>query len=65
MSTQTAKWVLAILLFIPAMFAQNAGVISGIVTDASQAVVPNANVAVANADTGVTMWRGTTNGSGV
>src|SRR5690349_10449928 len=41
------------------------GVISGTVTDSTQAVVPNAPVTVVNADTGVTQWRGATNESGV
>lgn len=41
------------------------GVISGTVTDSSHAVVPAANVTIVNADTGVTMWQGQTNGSGV
>ena len=41
------------------------GVISGTVTDPSQAVVPAATVTIINADTGVTMWHGQTNGSGV
>jgi len=41
------------------------GTISGTVTDASQAVVQNAPVTILNADTGVTVWRGTTNESGV
>src|SRR5258708_4161237 len=41
------------------------GVISGTVTDSSQAIVPNAPVTVVNADTGVTQWRGATNESGI
>src|SRR5262249_11366003 len=57
---------LSILLFGSAsLVAQNAGVISGTVTDSTQAVVPNAPVTIVNADTGVTVWRGVTNDSGV
>jgi len=47
------------------LFAQAAGVISGTVSDTSQAVVPNAAVKVTNADTGVVAWHGVTNDSGV
>src|SRR5438552_534623 len=39
--------------------------ISGTVTDASDAVVPAAAVAIVNADTGVTVWHGVTNESGL
>jgi len=47
------------LLLAPLAFAQNVtGVISGTVTDATQAIVPNAAVGIVNADTGVTVWRG-------
>jgi hypothetical protein len=47
-------------------FSQNVtGVISGTVTDSTQAVVPNAAVTIVNADKGVTVWRGVTNASGV
>jgi hypothetical protein len=48
-----------------AVFGQNTGAISGVVTDPTQAVVPNAAVAIVNADTGVTVWHGATNESGV
>src|SRR6266478_5448186 len=41
------------------------GIISGTVTDSTQAVVPNAPVTIVNSDTGVTQWRGGTNESGV
>src|ERR1700682_1451172 len=41
------------------------GTISGVVTDASDAVVPNAAVTINNADTHVTVWRGVTNDSGL
>jgi len=41
------------------------GVISGTVTDSTQAVVPNAPVTIVNSDTGVTQWRGATNESGL
>lgn len=41
------------------------GTISGIVTDASDAIVPAAAVAIVNADTGVTVWHGATNESGL
>lgn len=58
--------LLSAMLCVPlALVAQNSGVISGIVTDPSQAVVPNAAVTIVNADTGVTAWRGTSNESGV
>jgi outer membrane receptor protein involved in Fe transport len=57
--------VAAMLCCATALFAQNTGVISGIVTDTSHASVPNANVTIVNADTGVTVWRGQTNESGV
>ena len=60
------------VLFLAAMLScasvllgQNTGVISGTVTDTSQAAVPNAAVTIVNADTGVTVWRGQTNDSGV
>lgn len=59
---------LAMLLWAlgaPFAFAQNTGVISGTVTDPSKAVVPNATVTIVNPDTGVTVWHGKTNGSGV
>ena len=56
--------VLALVLG-PATFAQNTGVISGTVTDPTKAVVAGATVTVTNADTGVTVFRGKTNGSGV
>ena len=41
------------------------GTISGVVSDATQAVVPNAAVTIVNADTDVMVWRGATNESGV
>ena len=41
------------------------GIISGTVTDATQAVVPNAAVTIVNADTGVVAWHGETNDSGL
>ncbi|MEI9972516.1 MAG: carboxypeptidase-like regulatory domain-containing protein [Ignavibacteriota bacterium] len=48
------------------LYSQNSsGIISGVVTDSTQALVPNANVAITNTDTGVTAWRGVTNESGV
>lgn len=46
-------------------WSQNTGVISGTVTDSSQGAIPNARVSIVNADTGVTVWRGQTNESGV
>lgn len=56
----------ALVLGAGVLRGQNpSGVISGTVSDSSQAVVPNANVTVLNTDTGVTAWRGTTNDSGV
>jgi len=55
-----------LLLCLAALLdAQNAGVISGAVTDPTQALVPNASVTIVNADTGVTVWHGLTNESGV
>src|SRR5215472_11685793 len=57
---------LSVLLFGSAsLVAQNSGVISGTVTDSTQAVIPNAQVTIVNADTDVIVWRGTTNESGV
>jgi Carboxypeptidase regulatory-like domain/TonB-dependent Receptor Plug Domain len=47
------------------LLAQNSGVISGTVTDPTQAVIPNAQVVIVNAETSVTVWRGVTNESGV
>src|ERR1051326_4835230 len=41
------------------------GTISGVVTDSTKAVVPNAAVTIINADTRVTAWHGMTNESGV
>lgn len=58
--------LLSACVFVLALHSQVlTGVISGTVTDATQAVVPNAPVTVVNADTGVTQWRGATNESGV
>jgi hypothetical protein len=41
------------------------GTISGVVTDSTEAVVPNAAVTINNADTRVTVWRGMTSESGM
>ena len=41
------------------------GVISGTITDPSKSPIPNASVSITNADTGVTVWTGATNDSGV
>ena len=58
--------VLSVLLFAAVtLVGQNSGVISGTVTDSTQAVVPNAQVTIVNVDTSVTVWRGVTNESGV
>src|SRR5438270_10564589 len=57
--------LLAVLSLPATLVAQNSGVISGVVTDPSQAVVPNAAVKIVNADTGVVAWHGITNESGV
>ena len=60
------KIVTVLFLLVPSLAAQNlTGVISGTVTDSSQAVVPAARVTIVNADTGVTAWSGQTNDSGV
>ena len=48
------------ILVTVSLLAQNSGVISGTITDSSQAVIPNAQVTIVNADTGVTVWRGAT-----
>jgi hypothetical protein len=56
---------IAVLAIFPvSIFAQTA-VISGTVSDSTDAVVPNAAVTIVNADTRVTVWRGVSNGSGV
>jgi len=69
-----SKWIvcgaffsaIAIDLFAPAaLVAQNNGVISGTVTDPTQAVIPGAIITIVNADTAVVVWHGATNGSGV
>src|SRR5215470_1453890 len=54
-----------LLLAAVALVAQNSGVISGAVTDSTQGVIPDAQVTIVNAGTGVTVWRGVTNESGV
>ncbi|MGH9666559.1 MAG: carboxypeptidase regulatory-like domain-containing protein, partial [Bryobacteraceae bacterium] len=54
-----------LLVAAPATVLAQNGVISGTVTDSTQAVIPNASVAIVNADTAVTVWRGATNGSGL
>src|SRR5579872_5931534 len=60
------KILLLLSLLVSSLAAQNlTGVISGTVTDSSQAVVPSAKVTIVNADTGVTVWNGQTNDSGV
>src|SRR5260370_31631567 len=41
------------------------GTISGTVTDSTEAVVPSAAVNIINSDTGVTVWHGMTNESGL
>ena len=41
------------------------GTVSGTVTDSTEAVVPRAAVTIINADTGVTLWRGMSNESGL
>src|SRR5215472_10991849 len=57
---------LSVLLFAAVVLvAQNLGVISGTVIDSTQGVIPDAQVTIVNADTGVTVWRGVTNESGV
>ena len=57
---------LAACLLAGAAFGQVLnGTISGTVTDSTEAVVPAAAVTIINADTGVTVWRGVSNESGV
>ena len=56
----------SLALGLSVLSGQNSsGVISGVVSDTSQAIVPNASVTIVNTDTGVTVWRGVTNESGV
>jgi outer membrane receptor protein involved in Fe transport len=55
----------AILVFFPVSMLAQTAVISGTVTDTTDAVVPGATVTIVNADTRATVWRGDTNGSGV
>lgn len=64
---RSLPFVLAGLLAIPLFLAGQVltGVISGIVTDPTKAVVPGATVTIANSDTGVVSWTGSTNQSGV
>ena len=57
--------VSALLCASASLVAQNSAVISGTVTDSTRAVIPNTPVTIVNADTGTTVWRGTTNESGV
>jgi len=57
--------VLFVVAFSSFSYAQNTGVISGTVTDPSKAIIPGADVTIVNADTGVTVWHGKTNASGV
>src|SRR5579872_97678 len=65
--SRLSVWILSLALGIAApLIAQNlSGVISGTVTDSSQAVIPNATVTIVNADTKVTAWHGVTNESGL
>ena len=60
-----SRILLCLGIFACGLQAQNSGVISGTVSDASGAVVPNANVTITGADTHATVWRGVTNESGV
>lgn len=54
-----------IVLFASSLYSQDlTGVLSGTVRDTSGAVVPNAEVVVFNAGTGVIAWRGKTDGLG-
>ena len=53
-----------LLMFTPLMFAQSSTSLGGTVVDASQAVLPGANVTATNIDTGVET-RTTTNNAGV
>src|SRR5258708_40280821 len=60
------SFVLAVACLLTGAYGQVlTGTISGVVTDASEAVVPNAAVTINNADTHVTVWRGVTNESGL
>jgi outer membrane receptor protein involved in Fe transport len=59
-------FLLALTILACAAFSQIlTGTISGTVTDSTEAIVPNAAVTIVNADTGVTVWHGVTNESGV
>jgi hypothetical protein len=58
-------WILATAFFIPKLQAQvDQGTITGVVTDASGAAVPKANVTLTATDTGLTLER-QTNDSGI
>jgi len=59
-------FLLALTILACTAFSQIlTGTISGTVTDSTEAIVPNAAVTIVNADTGVTVWHGVTNESGV
>jgi hypothetical protein len=59
--------ILLLTLFLVCLgaYAQTTGQISGTVTDATKAPVQGATVTIVNADTGVTVFKGTTNTSGI
>ncbi|HWF48713.1 MAG TPA: carboxypeptidase regulatory-like domain-containing protein, partial [Bryobacteraceae bacterium] len=60
-------WFVLFSLFLLGVgtYAQTTGQISGTVTDATKAPVEGATVTIVNADTGVTVFKGTTNASGI
>ena len=57
--------LLVVLVFLPVSILAQTAVISGTVSDSTDAVVPGASVTIVNADTRATVWRGVSNASGV
>ncbi len=55
--------ILAFVIFVPAMYAQDTASITGTVTDSSGAAIPNAQVTVSSPEQGINRTA-PTNGSG-